>query len=117
MLLSMKRWIRIPAVVVGAAATAYGCLYLSPLLTGWMGAATLWMATTRWSSGEPIDLPAGTEVDPTDVRKYREDHPGLSIERAVAAVAGALAARPSGHDETRRSTPNAPPTEASRASQ
>jgi hypothetical protein len=90
----MKRWIRIPAVVIGAAATAYGCLYLSPLLTGWIGAATLWI------SGEPIEFPVGTEVDPTDVRRYREDHPGVSIERATAAVARASAAEPNGHDET-----------------
>ncbi|WIB26026.1 hypothetical protein [Curtobacterium sp. MCSS17_015] len=96
----MKRWIRIPAVVVGAAATAYGCLYLSPLLTGWIGAATLWTATTRWSSGEAIELPVGTEIDPADVRRYREDHPGVSIERAAAAVAKASAAQPNGHDET-----------------
>lgn len=100
MLLFMKRWIRIPAVVVGAAATAYGCLYLSPLLTGWMGAATLWVATARWSSDKPVELPAGTEVDPADVRRYREEHPGVSIERAVAAVAERSAARPNGHGET-----------------
>jgi len=99
-LLSTKRWIRIPVVVVGAAATVYGCLYLSPLLTGWMGAATLWMATTRWSSGEPIELPVSSQIDPADVRRYREDHPGVSIERAAAAVAGASTAQPNGHDET-----------------
>jgi hypothetical protein len=96
----MKRLIRIPAVVVGAAATAYGCLYLSPLLTGWIGAVTLWMATTSWSSGEPIELPVGTEIDPADVRRYREGHPGVSIERAAAAVAEASAPQPTGHDET-----------------
>jgi hypothetical protein len=98
-LLGMKRWIRIPAVVFGGAATAYGCLNLSPLLTGWMGAATLWMATTSWSSGEAIELPDDTEIDPTDVRRYREDHPGVSIERAAAAVAEASAAQPNGNDE------------------
>jgi hypothetical protein len=97
----MKRWIRIPAVVVGAAATAYGCLYLSPLLTGWIGAATLWMATTSWSSGEPIELPVDAEIDPADVRKYREEHPGVSIEQAVASVAGASAPQPNEHDATR----------------
>jgi hypothetical protein len=92
-LLGMKRWIRVPAVVIFGAATAYGCLYLSPLLTGWMGAATLWMATTSWSYGEPIELPVDSEIDPADVRRYRVDHPGVSIERAAAAVAKAERAR------------------------
>jgi hypothetical protein len=73
-LLSLKRGIRIPAVDVGAAARAYGCLYLSPLLTGWIGATTLWTATTRWSSGEPIELPVGTTFDPTDVKHSGPSH-------------------------------------------
>ncbi|WP_139195116.1 hypothetical protein [Curtobacterium sp. MCBA15_001] len=91
----MKKWIRIPGVAIGAAATAFGCLYLSPLLAGWAGAVTLWLATTRWGTNPPVDLPANTEVDPADVRRYREEHPGTSIEAAFRAVADATTAPPS----------------------
>lgn len=90
----MKKWIRIPGVVIGTAATAYSCLYLSPLLAGFAGASTLWMATTRSGSRTPVPLPASADVDPADVRRYREDHPGTSIEAAVRAVATAAAKSP-----------------------
>lgn len=90
----MKKWIRIPGVVIGATATAYGCLYLGPLLAGFAGAATLWLATTPWGSRTQVPLPASANVDPADVRRYREDHPGTSIEAAVQAVATAAEESP-----------------------
>lgn len=90
----MKKWIRIPGVIIGAAATAYGCLYLSPLLAGFAGAATLWLATTPWGSRTPVQLPASPNMNPADVRRYREDHPGTSVEAAVRAVATAAEESP-----------------------
>lgn len=77
---------------MGVAATAYGCLYLSPLLAGFAGVATLWWATTRWGSNKPTELSANAEVDPAEVRHYREDHPGTSLTAAVRAVADATTA-------------------------
>lgn len=81
---------RIRAIVtlVGVAATPIACALFGVLPAGTVALATLWFAASGPSIvGATKPARDAGELDPREVRRYREDHPGTTISEAAAAVA------------------------------
>jgi len=69
-----------------AAAVALALFGTAP--AGMVALATLWFAATGPDTvgAVAVDL-RGVHVDPREVRRYREDHPGTTIGEGASAVA------------------------------
>jgi hypothetical protein len=85
--LLVNRWKKAICMLGGLAASALAFGLFGPTIAGLVLLATLWCG----AFGTPVigDTPVlgrATSVDPGDVRRYREEHPGATISDAVAAV-------------------------------
>lgn len=84
----MTPWIRAIVTLVGVAAAPITFTLFGVLPAGMVTLATLWFAASGPSIIGTTNLAddAGG-LDPREVRRYREDHPGTTISEAAAAVA------------------------------
>jgi hypothetical protein len=86
--LLVNRWVAafVPIAGLAAAGLAYA-------LFGMLYAGIVLLATISWAAfGKSFvgstPVPAGSEIDPAAVRRYREEHPGTTITDAINAVVG-----------------------------
>lgn len=87
-MLLVNRWA--PAILtfaglaaIGLALALFGSLYACAVAL-----ATLCYATSGKSVIGDTSVPPGSNVDPSEVRRYRLEHPGATISEAAAAIAG-----------------------------
>jgi hypothetical protein len=86
--LLVSRWSPAILTFVGLAATGLALALFGPLHACAVAVVTLWCSTSGRSSIGNRVIPAGSDLDPSEVRRYRVDHPGTTISEAAAAVAG-----------------------------
>ncbi len=71
---------------VMAAVGAFALFGTAP--AGMVAFGTLWFAAASPGADDSIAVDLrGARVDPRDVRRYREDHPGTTIIEAASAIA------------------------------
>jgi hypothetical protein len=85
--LLVSRWAPAILTFVGLAATGLALALFGPLHACAVAVATLWYSTSGDSIIGNAAIPAGSDLDPLEVRRYRVEHPGTTISEAAAAVA------------------------------
>lgn len=84
----MSRWAPAILTCAGFVAAGLALALFGSLCACAVAVATLWYATSGKSIiGETV-VPPGSNVDPSEVRRYRLEHPGTTISEAAAALAG-----------------------------
>jgi hypothetical protein len=86
--LLVSRWAPAILTFVGLAATGLALALFGPLNACAVAVATLWYATWGTSIIGNTVIPPRSDIDPSEVRRYRVEHPGTTISEAAAAVAG-----------------------------
>jgi hypothetical protein len=86
--LLVSRWAPAILTFVGLAATGLALALFGPLHACAVAVATLWCSTSGDSVIGNTAIPTGTDLDLSEVRRYRVEHPGTTISEAAAAVAG-----------------------------
>lgn len=84
----MNRWTPAILTLAGLATAGLALTLFGPLYACADAVATLCYAGSGKSIVGNASIPPGVTVDPQEVRRYRVEHPGVTISEAVAAVAG-----------------------------
>jgi hypothetical protein len=85
--LLVSRWAPAILTFVGVAATGLALALFGPLCACAVAVATLWYSTSGDSIIGNTVIPPGSDLEPSEVRRYRLEHPGTTISEAAAAVA------------------------------
>ncbi|MFZ6990628.1 hypothetical protein ACO0E1_01935 [Curtobacterium sp. RRHDQ66] len=80
----MKRWTPAIRTFAGLAAAGLALALFGPLYACAVAVATLWSAGSSKRIVGNAFIPPGMTVDPQEVRRYRVEHPGVTISEAVA---------------------------------
>lgn len=84
----MSRWAPAILTFVGLAATGLALALFGPLYACAVAVTTLWYSVSGTSIIGNAAIAPGSDLDPSEVRRYRVEHPGATISEAAAAVAG-----------------------------
>jgi len=84
----VSRWAPVILTFAGFAATGLALALFGSLYACAVAVATLCYATSGKSIIGDTLIPPGSNVEPSEVRRYRLEHPGTTISEAAAAIAG-----------------------------